>query len=91
MALVFLLCLWHAHSMFHKRPIFNKDKALEPAKRLKANLEDLFLGADVPASRAQSLFADAAVHDPSCENLGKAGAGSHAARDLTRKLKKKSQ
>jgi hypothetical protein len=70
--------------------------ALPPAKRLRANLGDLFLSGHVSGLRGKGLFADAeAAGAEACEGLG-AGTASrwsagHAHRDLLRRLKKGNQ
>ena len=77
--------------MFSKRPLPQRE-ALPGPKRLRANVEDLFLSAEVSGQRAQTVFEDAAWHDPSCEEYARAGASGrlrgNIARDLRRKMMK---
>jgi len=56
--LCLLLLLTEAAGMFSKRPLPERDR-LEPSKRLKANLQALFLQGDVSGARAHTLFEDA--------------------------------
>ena len=82
--------------MFSKRGRPWEAEALPPDRRLRANLVDLFVGNDVSAARAQSMFADAEASGArNMADLAKAGrTGKHKknlARDLTRKLLKNSQ
>jgi hypothetical protein len=77
--------------MFSKRPLPQRND-LHPSKRLRANVEDLFMSSEVSGQRAQTVFEDASYHDPHCEEYAKAGArGSqpgNIARDLRRKMPK---
>ena len=66
-------------------------EALPAAKRLRANLGDLFLSGHVSGLRGSSLFADAeAAGAEACEGLG-GGTIKNAHRDLLRRLKKGNQ
>lgn len=82
---------WTAQGMFSKRPLPDRANA-SPNKRLKLNLEDLYLGGMVSGQRAQTLFEDAAHHDAKFKKLAAAGdqgkQGGNVNRDLRRKLSK---
>ena len=85
--LVLTQCLVSALSMFHKRSKGYSKEELSPSKRLRANLEDLFLSNEVSALRAREAFEDAeAAGLPGFSRLARAGASgsrtSHAHRDL---------
>ena len=76
--------------MYSKRPLPDKDQ-LPPARRLRANLADLFLSNEVSGARAASMFEDASVANPRhVKDLAKVNK-VHATRDLRRKLAKRSQ
>jgi hypothetical protein len=79
----------HGHAMFTKRPLPDL-RNLSPSKRLKANLENLFLTAEVSADRAGSIFRDAAALAPQeFGRLAKASSSkAHVARNLLRVLTK---
>ena len=58
-------------------------------KKLRENVADLFLMGGITAKRARSLYADSQTSDPKeVAELAKVAEGSHAHRDLLRKLKK---
>ena len=91
---VSLLC--HGTSMFSKRSLGYDPSQLSPSKRLKRNLEDLFLINDISGLRAQQLFQDAKDAGVSgVRKLAKAGnegrATSHVHRDLLREMTKQSK
>ena len=75
--------------MFHKRAAPDYAEADSAAKRLKANIQDLWLGNDLSAPRVASIFEQAAA-------AGVAGMGEFActtsgknlARDMTRRILK---
>ena len=69
---------------------YNKE-ALPAAKRLRANLGDLFLTGQVTGGRGQELFEDAeAAGAEGCRKMG-GSTQKNAHRDLLRRLKKGSQ
>ena len=58
-------------------------------KKLRENVADLFLMGGISAKRARSLYADSQTSDPKeIAELAKVAEGSHAHRDLMRKLRK---
>ncbi len=78
--------------MFHKRQ--REDEDVDPTKRLRHNLADLFTSADIPGTRAQSLFAHAelagAAHVSDLARVGNRGrAAGNCNRDLLAKLRKR--
>ena len=87
LALLAFQC-WHAACMFSKRPLPQR-AALDPSKRLRANVEDLFLSSEVSGQRAQSVFEDASHHDPTCEEYAKAGASGRLRGNIARDLRSK--
>jgi hypothetical protein len=81
--------------MLHKRAIPHEPDEVQPKRRLRQNLADLFLGNNVSGQRAQTLFSDATLSGAGhCDDLGKAGSsGKHpknASRDIRSKLLKRS-
>ena len=79
--------------MFHKKERAYNREEISPGKRLKANLEDLFLNNDISALRGREIFEDAeSAGLPSFSRLARAGARgtstSHVHRDLMKSILK---
>ena len=69
--LLFNLAL-HANAMFNKRPIPNRGP--DKRKKLRANLNDLFLQGEVSRARAHSLYEDAShIDEYQFEDMARAG------------------
>lgn len=98
----FMMRLWlcyyligDALAMFSKRQGPNRDSD-DPAKRFKANIDDLFLSTDISALRAQSLYSDGAACDvPGFALRAKVGqrgsSRGNVHRDLLRQLTRRNQ
>ena len=84
--LVRLLAIQMCTAMFHKRALPTELDELPEAQRFRANAGDLYLGNDVSASRAKTLFHDA--HLAGAKHVADIAKGSahNASRDLPRKL-----
>ena len=78
--------------MLHKRTLGFDRAAEEPAKRLRANLTDLYASGAASAERTRTLFEDAssasAQYFADLQNLHP---GKNVARDLSRRLTKHSK
>lgn len=92
----FVACFHNGLCMYQKRGKGYQNEEVSPSKRLRANLEDLFLGNDISALRARDIFQDA--HDSGVagvHRLSKAGKRgelpSHVHRDLLRTVMKPSR
>lgn len=72
--------------MYHKRSKGYQNEEVSPSKRLKANLQDLFLGNDVSATRARDIFEDCDVAGNrgfrKLAKAGKHGQNRNVRRDL---------
>ena len=77
-------------SMWSKRSLGFETDRISRARRLRANVADLFLANDISGSRATSIFNDAhAAGAAHVDDLARTPAGSsHAHRDLLRRLSK---
>ena len=75
-----------------KRSKGYKDEDVHPSKRFRNNVADLFLGGSLAAGASHSLYVDAkAAGAQHVGDLAKAGHPNNRARDLLRRLLKKSK
>lgn len=92
MVLLHLFCL--ALAMFAKRGKPYDPEAISPSRRLRANLEDLFVHNDVSAERAAELFEDAhQARAPGFRKLARIAKRNpkHLKRDFLRNFNKSSK
>lgn len=79
-----------ADAMFNKRGRPSQEEDEPPLRRLRRNIGDLFLSNQVSATRAQSLFNDAALDNAACREMVPKGSanpkGRH--RDIINRLLK---
>ena len=74
--------------MFTSRPVPNR-AALDPALRLRANLEDLWLTGHESGERMRTVFEDASHYDPHCQDYARAGASGKFPGNINRDLRNK--
>ena len=75
--------------MFSKNQIYQSHGEENAGKRFKENVSDLFLSGTLSAHRTRLLFNDAQCSDPAeTARLAAVSEGSHAHRDMVRKMRK---
>lgn len=90
--MTFLCVSFTLPAMFSKNPIIAERHDLErPDKRLRRNLADLYLGGQISAGRAATLFQDATQDGAQHVSDLAVSSGKNAQRDLSRKLLKDSK